>query len=102
MLVLNILQFAAQIANLIAIFVLIAVIKRKGDPEWEPSNDVYRSLLLFFLFLSILRLFGFAWLINLIWKLKTNLHNKEESSSPDTERIQINDSDFQGKILKGI
>ena len=78
MLVVLIIQLIALIANLIGIFVLIALIKSKGSPDWKPANDIYRSLLTLFAFVSILKIFGFIWKISLVWKLKRSNDQKDE------------------------
>ena len=93
MLVLVIVQLVALIANMIGIFVLIGLIKRKGSPDWKPANDVYRSLLILFSFLSIMKVFGFIWMLSLIWKLKRTSDNEDD--------VPLNESNEKMKFSNG-
>ena len=70
MLVLNIIQFGIHIANCFGIFVLIGLTPSRGSPNWKMSNEVYKSILVLYSFLSMIRLFAFCWIISLIWRLR--------------------------------
>ena len=70
MLVFNIIQFAVHIANCFGIFILIGLTPAKGSPNWKMSNDVYKSILVLYSFLSMIRLFVFCWILSLIWRLR--------------------------------
>ena len=101
MLVVLLLLLLAQAANLIGIFVLMGVLPRQGHSDWKLEDDVYRRLLLLFLFLVVLRVLGFAWAISLVWKLRGAPASSGHSTPSEHNRVQINDSDIQSEPFRG-
>ena len=102
MLVINIIQLLAQTANLFGIFILIGIIPGRDSSDWKSSNEIYRSILVLYSFINLIKIFGFVWIIGLVWKLWRINRFSENLNYSEKDNSKLSNSDGQGIYIESI
>jgi hypothetical protein len=90
MLVVLVIQITAQCVNFVGILALIGIIPGRNSTDWKMANEIYRSLLVLFCFLNIIKIFGLVWVGGLVWKLKTLGHTPQKELFSSNENADLN------------